>query len=414
VSAEVRANVTDSVRVAVVGGGPAGLAVSSALVRAGCLNVVLERERIGWSWRAQRWDSFRLNTPAWANRTPGKFLEAPGESFVTASSLIAGLERLARRLPVVEYAEVFSARRSGPAWRLDTSRGALFAETVVIASGFQNVPRTPAYARELPAQIRQLHVADYRRPDDVEDGVLVVGGGQSGLQIAEDLLDAGKRVYLATSRVGRLPRRFRGRDAFEWLRDSGQLDLPRTQADRAVIAATPPQISGAAGGRTISYQGLARRGATLLGRAVGWDGRRVELAPDLGENVRFADDAAAFFRAAWAKRAELIGRGPDAAADSDPGDEPARHLHNVRGPALLDLSRAGVSTVVWATGFGPSLGWLPDGALDARRRPQLPGLHVIGAAWLTHRSSANLYGMVTDAERLARTIADSSPLKLAA
>jgi putative flavoprotein involved in K+ transport len=132
----------------------------------------------------------------------------------------------------------------------------------------------------------QLHAADYRSPAGLDDGVLVVGGGQPGVQIAEDLVDAGKRVYLATSRVGRLPRRYAGRDAIDWLVESGDMDLAREQADAGAIAATPPQVSGAGGGRTVSYQSLARRGVTLLGRAVGWKDGRLELAGDLGENVR--------------------------------------------------------------------------------------------------------------------------------
>jgi putative flavoprotein involved in K+ transport len=214
--------ISGSVAVAVVGAGPAGLAASRRLAAVGCSHLVLERDRIGSSWRTQRWDSFRLNTPRWANRVPGKFLAGRTESFASARSLIVALERFAKRLPVVEGVEVFSARRSGPTWRLDTSDGSLLAEAVVVASGFQNVPRRPAYAEALPVEIRQLHVADYRRPHELDDGVLVVGGGQSGLQIAEDLLEAGKQVYLSTSRVGRLPRRYRGRDALEWLRDSVQ------------------------------------------------------------------------------------------------------------------------------------------------------------------------------------------------
>jgi putative flavoprotein involved in K+ transport len=222
--------------------------------------------------------------------------------------------------------------------------------------------------------------------------------GQSGVQIAEDLVDAGKRVYLSTSRVGRLPRRFARRDAFEWLHEIGDLDLPRDQADPSAVASTPPQISGAGGGRTVSYQSLARRGVTLLGRAVGWQGGRLELAADLGENIRFADEVSSFLRAAWEKRARLLARDRDVIHEVDAADEPAPHLYDAPSPASSDLAAEGISTVLWATGFGPSLGWLPGDALDSQHRPQLPGLHVVGAPWLTHRSSANLYGMVSDAD----------------
>jgi putative flavoprotein involved in K+ transport len=401
----IGARIAPSVGVAVVGAGPAGLAASARLGDCGCSHVVLERERVAWSWRSQRWDSFRLNTPRWANRVPAEHLDGEPGSFASAPALVAALERLAEKLPVVEGAEVRSARRTARGWRLDTSYGALSAGAVVVASGFQNVPRRAAYADLLPAEIRQLHVADYRRPDELEDGVLVVGGGQSGVQIVDDLLEAGKRVYLSTSRVGRLPRRYRGRDAMEWMLESGQLDLAADRADPATMGATPPQVSGTGGGRTLSYQHLADRGATLLGRAAGWDGRRLELAPDLGENVRFADEASAFFRAAWERRAQVSSRTLRPGARPEPADEPAPSLHHLRGPESLDLAAAGISTVIWATGFGASTGWLPTGALDAHGRPQLPGLHVIGSPWLTHRSSANLYGMVSDADRLADSLA---------
>jgi putative flavoprotein involved in K+ transport len=390
----------DWVRVAVVGAGPAGLAVSSRLARAGCHHVVLERGRIGWTWQTQRWDSFRLNTPRWASLVPGELLDASAGTFATARGLVTGLGRFAEDLPVHEGIEVHRAERMGPVWQLETSRGRLVAGAVVVASGFQNVPRTPHYAAALPADVEQVHVAGYRRPEDLEGAVLVVGGGQSGVQSAEDLLEAGHRVYLSTSRVGRAPRTFRGRDAYEWLLESGDLHLAREHADPAMIAATPPQVSGAGGGRTVSYQHLASRGVRLVGRALGWDGGRLKLATDVGANVRFADEVSARFRAAWEKRAALIGRDVSA-QHHDAADEPAEHLYGVEGPASLDFAAEGISSVVWATGFDASVGWLPRGALDVSWRPSLPGLHVVGAPWLTHRSSGNLYGMVADAEQVA-------------
>ena len=393
----------DWVDVAVVGAGPAGLAVSSELARAGLGHVVLERGRIGESWRTQRWESFRLNSQAGVNRVPGEqLLAGPPESFATAPELVAGLDRLAERLPVVEGARVLRADPADGSWRLVTSKGSLLAGAVVVASGFQNVPRRPEYAAALPGELTQLHVADYRRPGDLEAAVLVVGGGQSGVQIAADLLEGGRRVYLSTSRVGRMPRHHRGRDAFFWMRETGQFDLPREAAAPAVLSATLPQISGASNGDSISYQHLARRGATLLGRTLGWDGRRLRLAPDAGENIRFADEVSQGLRAVWEAHARRTGVA--AAGRDDPADAPAEELYDLGGPDSLDLAAAGISTVIWATGFGATLDWLPQNALDRDGRARLAGLHVVGAPWLSHRASGNLYGIPTDAARIAQKL----------
>jgi putative flavoprotein involved in K+ transport len=392
------------VDVAVVGAGPAGLAVSSELARVGVRHVVLERGRVGESWRTQRWDSFRLNSQGSINRVPDELLAAPADRFPSAGELIVGLERLAEKLPVAEGVEVLRAEPAGEHWQLVSSEGRLLAGTMVVASGFQNVPRMPAYATALPGEIAQLHVADYRSPRDHDDAVLVIGGGQSGVQVAADLLQAGRRVYISTSLVGRMPRQHRGRDAFVWLRDTGEFDLPREYAEPATISASLPQISGASNGGSISYQHLARHGATLLGRTLGWDGHRLRLAPDVGENIRYADQVSQLFRATWDRHAGLTAGGGETPWQDDPADAPAEDLYELSGPESLDLTTIGISTLIWATGFNASLNWLPANSVGRDGRAQRPGLHVIGAPWLTHRASNNLYGIPTDAARAAREL----------
>jgi putative flavoprotein involved in K+ transport len=186
------------------------------------------------------------------------------------------------------------------------------------------------------------------------------------------------------------------------MRETGQFDLPREAAAPAALSATLPQISGASHGDSISYQHLARRGATLLGRTLGWDGRRLRLAPDVGENIRFADEVSQGLRAVWEAHARRTGVA--AAGRDDPADAPDEELYDLGGPDSLDLAAAGISTVVWATGFGATLDWLPPNSLDRDGRSQRAGLHVLGAPWLTHRASGNLYGIPTDAARLAEQL----------
>jgi len=391
----------DWVDVAVVGAGPAGLAVSSELSRARVRHVVLERGRVGETWRTQRWEAFQLNGQVSITRVPGELLAGPPDKFPSAGELVNGLERFAEGLPIMEKVEVLRAEPVRQHWRLATSEGLLCARTVVVASGFQNVPRRPPYANSLPREIAQLHVADYWRPGDLDDAVLVVGGGQSGVQVAADLLAGGRRVYLSTSFVGRMPRHHRGQDAFVWLLETGQFDLPRQQAEPSAIKATLPQISGASNGASISYQYLARHGAALLGRTLGWDGHQLRLAADVGENIRYADQVSQSFRAAWDAHAGLTASKRESLWQDDPADAPAEELYDLSGPELLDLAVSGISTVIWATGFDASLSWLPANSLDREGRPRRAGLHVIGAPWLTHRASGNLYGIPTDAAQLA-------------
>lgn len=416
---------TDTV---VIGAGQHGLGVSYELRLRGIQHVVLERGQIGDSWRTQRWDSFRLNTPAWMNRLPGAPEPADRDAFATAEEFAASLERHAfrHRLPVRTGVTVTSVEHDPrrDRFHVRTDEGAVECRTVVLAGGAARVPRLPALHARLPERLQQLHSSGYRNPAALAPGaVLVVGGGQSGLQIAEDLLAGGRRVYLASSRVGRLPRRYRGRDSLEWLAADGFYDerLEDAQAP-GVRPPRQPQISGAAGGRTVSYQALERQGAVLMGRLAAVEGSRVVLGDELSTNVAFADSSSAAYRARI--EAHIRHTGTDAPLpDEDPADEPYPG-DLPRGPRELDLDAAGVGAVVWATGLGCDTSWLHvDGVLDDRDEivhrqgaTDVPGLFVAGQPWLRSRRSAMIYGVVADAPHLAAQVADRSaaPVRVAA
>jgi putative flavoprotein involved in K+ transport len=392
----------------VIGAGQAGLGVSRELVERGIEHVVLEQGRIGETWRSQRWDAFALNSPAWMNRLPGDAAPARPDDFPSAPEFAVGLERYAfrHRLPVHESVTVRSLDLGfrGDGLSVATDAGVLHSRSVVVASGGARVPRVPAMAAAMSASFLQLHAAGYRSADELPTGpVLVIGGGQSGVQIAEDLLHAGRRVFLATSTVSRLPRRYRGRDAFAWLVDDGFFDERPTEA----TAPTNPQISGAAGGHTLSYQHLERLGAVLLGGVAGMSGSRVTLRPDLARNLLFADAASAALRSRI--DAHIARWGIDAPEPgADPADEPYPGRSIPRPPLELELRRAGVATVIWAVGFDADTGFVPPPVVSGRGEitqrdgaTAVPGLFVVGQSWLRSRRSGTIYGVAADAPHVA-------------
>ncbi|MGZ3587292.1 MAG: NAD(P)-binding domain-containing protein [Candidatus Limnocylindrales bacterium] len=414
----------------VVGAGQAGLAASYELQRAGLEHVVLERGRIGETLRAQRWDSFRLNTPNWMNLLPGE-TEAlePRDGFVSQAAYVAQLEAYAARfqLPVQTGVDVTAVEANGSAGGFDvhvaragaaaTEPGGevITARSVVVASGALNVPKIPALAAGLWQDIDQLPTSAYRNSDALARGaILVVGSGQSGLQVVEDLLDAGRRVYLCTSEVGRMPRRHRGRDTMAWLVELGFFDLrPEDLPDPALRYATQPVISGVGRlGHSISLQVLAERGVTLLGRPKRMAGEQVALDDSLGANIAFGDERSAFFKHLiddW-----LVARGvPLPPPEADAADVPHPDPLAVHGPASLALAREEIGTVVWATGFQGDFGWLHVPVLDPRGQPihhdgvsSVPGLYFLGFPWLSRRKSGIVLGLSDDAAFIAHHAAD--------
>ena len=398
----------------VIGAGQAGLGVSRELVQRGVEHLVLEQGRIGQTWRSQRWDSFRLNTATWMNRLPGDPTPAEPGAFPSAPEFVVGLERYAfsQRLPVRDGVTVTAVEpdTTCDGLAVETGDGLIRARSVVVASGAR-VPRVPSMASTLPRSVLQLHTADYRNADGLPAGaVLVVGGAQSGVQIAEDLLDAGRDVYLATSPAGRLPRRYRGRDSFAWLVDDGFFDERRADGEAGPAPASP-QISGARGGQTLSYQHLQRRGATLLGGVADVSGSRVRLCDDLPRNAAFADAASEAFRDRIDRHIARLG----AAApppQPDPADEPYPTRSLPHGPNELDLRRAGIATVIWATGFAADTRILPRPVVGERGEivqrdgaTALRGLFVAGQPWLRSRRSGTIYGVAADAPHIADLVA---------
>jgi putative flavoprotein involved in K+ transport len=386
----------------VVGAGPAGLAASVALADRGVEHLVLERDRVAGTWRAQRWDSFRLNTAGWMNPMLGGQAR---DAYAPGREVVQRLERLADGRPVREGVPVTRLAPAGDGWAVATDDGELRARAVVVATGDQNLPRVPALGRRLPGRVAQLHTAGYRSPGQLPDGaVLVVGSAQSGCQIAEDLLAGGRRVVLATSAAGRVPFRHRGREAVEWLAEAGFMDQrPRDLPDPSVMDAAMPII---APGRGLSLPALARAGVTLAGRPVAVAGERVAFDDSVAANVAAGDVFAARARAMVD---ELIRRRGLDAPPAEP-DEHDAHV-DLDPPAALDLRAGEVGAVVWCTGFTGDFSWLDPALVGADGQPRhtdgaasAPGLWYLGLRWLRRRCSSILLGFPGDAAWVAGAV----------
>jgi len=398
--------------VVVIGAGQAGLAVSCLLTQQSIQHVILERGKIGESWRSQRWDSFYLNTPNWSNNLPGlEFDPGTPDAFSHRDQIVSYLERYAAsfRAPVQENAEVAGLeRRSNGKYRISVGDDPIESRVVVIASGSMTRARVPLLAQKLPASIKSFTAGTYKNATQLPDGAtVIVGSAQSGCQIAEDLVAAGRRVYLCASRVGRIPRTYRGRDLMAWWRDMGFWDVRvEDLEDPAMQYAALPQVSGTNGGHTVSLQSLARDGVTLLGRLIDIDGYTIKLQPNLIESIDFADAKSSAFKDAidaFVQREGITASPPE----PDPGEPPLPDLSASDLLDHIDLRAMGISSVIWCTGFDADWAWLKAGSFDHHGQPQhhrgistMPGLYFIGFPWLSKRKSGTLYGIAEDAERI--------------
>jgi putative flavoprotein involved in K+ transport len=390
----------------IIGAGQAGLALSWYLRAAGHPNVVLERGRVGERWRSERWDSLALLTPNWLNRLPGAAPLPGPDGYLDRLGMIAHLEAYAADARVCERTTVRRVRRTPHGYHVRTDRGDRYAANVVIATGDCDAPRIPPVAAAAPPWVHQLHAARYRRPEGLpEGGVLVVGAGPSGQQLAAELRRAGRRVVLAVGRHARMPRRYRGRDVFAWLHAAGQLEAHATEVPDLAAARRAPSfpVSGAGGGESLGLDHLARLGVVITGRLAGFAGNHAIFAADLVEQVRDADRR---LRRVLAQiDAHIVRTG---AAAGPPEDLPPVRLD--APPADLDLAD-GIGTVLWATGYRRSYPWLHVPVLDAagelvhrEGETAAPGLFVLGLRFQRRRNSHFIGGVGDDAAQIAAAI----------
>ncbi|MCY4501968.1 MAG: NAD(P)/FAD-dependent oxidoreductase [Alphaproteobacteria bacterium] len=401
----------------IVGAGQGGLAVSYFLRELGIGHVVLERSSIASSWRERRWDSFCTVTPSWSIALPGaEYAGDDPDGFLSRDDLVRHFERWAESFdaPVRCGVEVRAVRRSGDGFEVETSEGVYSARNVVVATGTYQAPHVRPVAERLPRRLKQLAADDYKRPDMLAPGgVLVVGAGQTGCHIAEELHAAGRDVWLSVGRAGRLPRRWRGRDCIAWQRDMGYLDrTPAMLESPELRFRADPHLTGRNGGYTLSLHDLHRRGIRLLGRLTGCESERAHFDGRLHEEMRFADEfcekiAADFDRHIAEHGIDAPPPTPEELAGGPPEDGAMPEVLRE-----LDLAGAGIASVVWAAGYRYDFSWLEAPVLDETGYPVVPGgvsacpgLYFVGLNWMTWRKSGILYGVGDDARSVARHLA---------
>lgn len=421
--------------VIIVGAGYSGLAAGYHLKKRGLEHIIFERGKIGESWLSQRWDNFRFNSTNKLNVLPGEKIADDPDKFGTASAFVRVLNEYALKyqLPVEENSKVISVDKPVNFFSVAVlSNGTVknyFSKQLLIASGTANEIKIPSLANDISRNIRSFHTGEYKNADQLPAGaVLIVGSAQSGIQIAEDLLDAGRKVYLSTSEVPRIPRWYRGKDIFYWVKECKFYEVKAEEIkDPKEFTLRPPHVAGTSlsGRDSLSLQSLAKRGAIILGKMNRADAENVFFEKNAAAHVKFADEFSD-------KMKKMI----DAHIEQNNLSAPARHYDEADLPDVdaacassmtsLDLKENNINSIVWATGFDADHSYIRLPVFDDKGKlihkdglPGFPGLYFLGYPWLRSRQSPILFGIIEDVEFIvdrlynnSKAISQSMPIEL--
>jgi putative flavoprotein involved in K+ transport len=400
--------VSQTVDVAVVGAGQAGLATSWYLKQAGVEHLVLEAGRVAETWRSRRWDSFCLVTPNWTVQLPGAPYDGPDpDGFMPRDDLVAYIHRWAHSFgaPVKESCPVTAVDPENGGFLLTMPDGKLRARSVVVASGGYQRAYRPPTADQIPRRVAQLLAEEYGKPSNVAPGaVLIVGSGQTGCQIAEELHRAGRRVILSCGRAPWGPRRMGGQDLVWWIIETGfWRRTPAQLPSPAARLLANPQVTGHGGGRDLNYRTLHSSGVELVGRYLGADEDKIRFADDLAQSIQAGDDLTRVLMQWVAALCRKRGLEIPWEVPGPPG---------LAGRTELDVDD--IETVIWTSGYRPDYGWVHAPVFDGMGFPiqvdgrsDVQGLYFMGVHFQRNAQSAVLYGVGEDAEKVVTHIVEN-------
>lgn len=401
--------------VVIIGAGHSGLCLSYLLTKSKVDHIILEKDEIGSTWISQRWDNFKLVTPNKFNiLLPEDISYLSDSKFCTAKEFSAYLKEFAlkKELPVFENQTVYSVSQNDEEYKFsllvscDAGTKNLKAKNVAVCSGYQNSRFIPPFANQLSKSVYQIHSSEYKNSKSLLEGaVLIVGSGQSGVQIAEELLLEKKTIFLCTSKVGRLPRNYLGKDIVELLQESGFYDIKREDiSDNQTFTSPQPQLSGNVNGEDVSLSYLEKIGAILLGSVNSITANEVQLNDDLPSNISYANE--------FANRVEqLIDGKISSKKENCKAALPLKNLNVIPKFSRINLDKEKITTVIWATGFKPDYSFLkmdyknPDESIAHQNgMSPIKGLYYLGIPWQRKRKSGIIMGVFEDAGEISKDI----------